>query len=67
MTEGRRTGYVISFGEVEPGYWGLGAPLAQVENEPAACLTIISASKELIEGSVDATLEAVAQLRRYTT
>ncbi|MBM4567608.1 helix-turn-helix domain-containing protein [Rhodococcus hoagii] len=67
VTEGRRTGYVISFGEVEPGYWGLGAPLAQVENEPAACLTIISASKELIEGSVDATLEAVAQLRRYTT
>lgn len=66
VTEGRRTGYVISFGEVEPGYWGLGAPLSQIENEPAACLTIISASKELIEESVDATLEAVAQLRRYT-
>lgn len=65
VTEGRRTGYVLSFGEVEPGYWGLGVPLTRPTNEPAACLTLISASKELIESSVDATVTAAAQLSSY--
>lgn len=64
VTEGRRTGYVVSFGEVEAGYWGLGVPLTRVENEPAACLTLISASRELIDRSVEATLAAAERLSR---
>lgn len=66
VTEGRRTGYVVSFGEVEAGYWGLGVPLTRPANEPAACLTLISASKDLIDDSVEATLAAAAELSRYT-
>ncbi|MFF0813933.1 helix-turn-helix domain-containing protein [Rhodococcus sp. NPDC003318] len=65
VTDARRTGYVLSYGEVEPGYWGLGVPLTRPENEPAACLTLISASKELIEASIEATVQAAAQLGRY--
>ena len=66
VTEGRGTGYVISLGEVMQGYWGLGVPLARAEKEPPACLTIISASKEVVDGCVDATLETAAKLSRYT-
>ncbi|MGW0037204.1 IclR family transcriptional regulator [Gordonia sp. NPDC003376] len=66
VTEGRRTGYVISYGEVMPGYWGLGVPLAHAENEPPACLTIISPSRELIDTCVDATLATAAEISRYT-
>lgn len=65
VTEGRRAGYVMSFGEVERGYWGLGVPLTRPANEPAACLTLISASKELLENSVDATVSAAAQISGY--
>ncbi|WLP91270.1 helix-turn-helix domain-containing protein [Gordonia sp. NB41Y] len=66
VTEGRRTGYVVSYGEVMQGYWGLGVPLAHAENEPPACLTIISASRELIDTCIDATLATAAQLSRHT-
>lgn len=65
VTRGRRDGYVLSFAEVEAGYWGLGVPLSRPEHEPAACLTLISASKELIDSSVDATVDVAAELSRY--
>ena len=65
VTDGRRLGYILSYGEVEPGYWGLGVPLSRPENEPAACLTLISASKELIDGAIQATVEVAAQLSSY--
>lgn len=65
VTEGRRTGYVVSFGEVEAGYWGLGVPLTRGEHEPAACLTVISASRDLIDKSIDATVSTAAELSSY--
>ncbi|MGU3586409.1 helix-turn-helix domain-containing protein [Rhodococcus sp. C26F] len=65
VTEGRRTGYVLSFGEVEPGYWGLGVPLRRPQNEPPACLTLISASKNLIDNSIDATVRAADELSSF--
>ncbi len=65
VTEGRRLGYVISFGEVAPGFWGLGVPLARPVGQQAACLTLISASRELIESARDAVLEMAAELGSY--
>lgn len=59
-TEARRDGYVVSYGEVEPGYWGLGVPLTQPANEPAGCLTLITASEELARSAV-AELMAAAE------
>ncbi|MEE2060569.1 helix-turn-helix domain-containing protein [Rhodococcus artemisiae] len=65
VTEGRRVGHVLSYGEVERGYWGLGVPLTRSTNGPLGCLTVISASKELLENSVDATMVTAAQLSIY--
>lgn len=48
VAEGREIGYVISYGEVESGYWGVGVPLARREGEPGACLLVISASEALV-------------------
>lgn len=62
VTAGRRDGYVTSFGEVVAGYWGLGVPLRRAESDPAACLILISASKELVDGSVVAMVAAAAEL-----
>lgn len=62
VTEGRRTGWVLSFGEVERGYWGLGVPLMRPANEPAACLTLIGVSKEVLEDSIEATLLVADEL-----
>lgn len=66
VTEGRRRGYVITFGEVEPGFWGLGVPLTRAAGEPAACLTLISASQDLIESAPDAVLKVAAELSSYS-
>lgn len=66
VSEARRTRYVMSFGEVVDGYWGLGVPLPSAGGGPAACLTLISASKDLIatDSTKAATIAAAAEIRR---
>ncbi|WP_329407946.1 GIY-YIG nuclease family protein [Nocardia vinacea] len=61
----RSDGYVIGYGEVEPGYWGLGVPLARPDDEPAACVVLISASEELVRRVVADMLDAAAELSEY--
>ncbi|MFC9358872.1 helix-turn-helix domain-containing protein [Rhodococcus sp. NPDC057014] len=65
VTEARQRGYVISFGEVAPGFWGLGVPLTRPVNEQAACLTLISASRELVESAPDSLLKVATELSSY--
>lgn len=64
VAQGRRLGYVTSYGEVVGGYWGLGVPLLRADAEPASCLTLISASQELLDSAVDAALAAAAEIGR---
>lgn len=61
----RADGYVISCGEVEPGYWGLAVPLERPVDEPPACVVLISAAQELVRRVVPEMREAAAQLSRY--
>ncbi|MCJ0906283.1 IclR family transcriptional regulator [Rhodococcus sp. ARC_M6] len=62
VTDARRDGYVLSYGEVEPGYWGLGVPLKQPANEPAGCLTLITASEELARAAIPEMIAAADKL-----
>ncbi len=62
VAEGRRLGYVITHGEVAPGFWGLGVPLTRPNGEQAACLTLISPSRELIEDATSLTVRVAAEL-----
>lgn len=64
VAEARRVGYATSFGEIVSGYWGLGVPLRRSDAEPASCLTLISASKEVVDTSVVAMVAAAADLGR---
>lgn len=59
----RADGYVITHGEVLPGYWGLGVPVAQSAHAPAACLTLINPSRELLESAAPATVRTAEALR----
>ncbi|MHA6739128.1 IclR family transcriptional regulator [Rhodococcus erythropolis] len=65
VTAARMDGYVISYGEVEPGYWGLGVPLDRPADEPPACVVLISASEELVGRVVPDMLDAAAELSKY--
>ena len=58
VTEARSTGYVVSFGEIVTDYWGLAVPL--MHSDPASCLTLISASKDVVDTSADAMIAAAA-------
>lgn len=60
MTRGR--GYALTFGEVEPGAYGVAAPLARVEGLPGACINIITNRQDLAEGSIEALIETVRKL-----
>ncbi len=62
VTEGRRTGYVVTFGEVESGYWGLGVPLDRRDGEPAACLLVISATEALARDAAPMVTRVAGQL-----
>jgi DNA-binding IclR family transcriptional regulator len=62
VTEARRNGYATSFGEVVEGYWGLSVPLDLGTAGPAACLNLITASKDAIDDSVDAMVRAAADI-----
>lgn len=62
ITAGRTAGHVESFGEVLPGYWGLGVPIPHAGSAPAACLTLISASEELITSAINSARAAAARI-----
>jgi len=45
----RSRGYAETFGEVEPGMFGLAAPIPQFAPEAAACLNLITTRRDLTE------------------
>ncbi|WP_244931146.1 helix-turn-helix domain-containing protein [Nocardioides sp. W7] len=58
----RTQGYAITFGEVEPGAYGVAAPLRSVDGFPAACLNLITFREDVAEASAPALHEAAARL-----
>lgn len=66
VTQARADGHVISYGEVEPGYWGLGVPLRRPLDEPPACVVLISASEELVTTMVSELKGAATRLDELT-
>lgn len=62
VTMARGRGYALTFGEVEPGAYGIAAPLARFEGMPGACINIITNREDVAERSVPALVEAVRRL-----
>lgn len=62
VTEARERGFASTFGEVEPGAYGVAAPLV-VEGLPPACLNLITYRPETAATAGPALLAAVARLR----
>lgn len=63
VVEARRRGYAATFGEVEPGAYGVAVPI-EVDGLPPACLNLITHRAELAESSPTALLEAADRVRR---
>jgi DNA-binding IclR family transcriptional regulator len=62
VREARERGYARTFGEVEPGAYGVAATLASVEGAPAACVNLITYRADVAERAVPAVLEAVRRI-----
>ncbi|WP_234534692.1 IclR family transcriptional regulator [Streptomyces shenzhenensis] len=64
VTEARERGFASTFGEVEPGAYGVAAPIS-VEGLPPACLNLITYRPEIAEGAGPALLAAAARVRAH--
>jgi DNA-binding IclR family transcriptional regulator len=62
VTEARARGYALTFGEVEPGAYGVAVPLPQVAGIPPVCLNLITHREEIAAEAPPALLEAAARL-----
>lgn len=58
----RGRGYALTMGEVEPGAYGVAAPLRGADGTPGACVNIITNRKDVAEAAVPRLLEAVRRL-----
>lgn len=54
----RERGYAITFGEVEPGMFGLAAPIPQSSPETAACINLITTRQDQAEAAAQDILDA---------
>ncbi|MFI8089497.1 IclR family transcriptional regulator [Streptomyces sp. NPDC086080] len=61
VTEARERGFAATFGEVEPGAYGVAVPIA-VEGLPAACLNLITSRAEIAEHAAPALMTAAERL-----
>ncbi|MEV8451603.1 helix-turn-helix domain-containing protein [Streptomyces sp. NPDC052095] len=66
VTEARTRGFAATFGEVEPGAYGVAAPVS-VEGLPPACLNLITYRPETAEGAGPVLVAAAARLRADLT
>ncbi|MFJ9391719.1 IclR family transcriptional regulator [Nocardioides sp. NPDC101246] len=62
VTDARRIGYAETFGEVEPGAYGVAVPLPPIDGVPPACLNLITHRREIAEGSALRLVEAAASI-----
>jgi DNA-binding IclR family transcriptional regulator len=58
----RDSGYSITFGEVEPGMFGLAAPLRGTSTDAPACLNLITTRRELAESAGPEIIAAAARI-----
>ncbi|MFD1210844.1 IclR family transcriptional regulator [Arthrobacter sp. GCM10027362] len=56
----REQGFATTFGEVEPGAYGVAAPIAGTD--APACINLITNRKELAEGAAEAIVAAAARI-----
>lgn len=59
----RGRGYALTMGEVEPGAYGVAAPLRGMSGAPGACINIITNRKDVAEQAIPALLQAVSDLK----
>ncbi len=62
VTEARAQGYAATFGEVEPGAYGVAVPMSRVAGMPMACLSLITHRKEIATEAPPVLMEAVKRL-----
>lgn len=62
VTDARKQGYASTFGEVEPGAYGVAVPITLPEGLPRACLNLITHRAEIAEAAVPALSEAAQRL-----
>jgi DNA-binding IclR family transcriptional regulator len=58
----RERGYAATFGEVEPGAYGVAVPLAVAPGVPAACLNLITYREEIAADAAPALVEAAGRI-----
>jgi len=64
VTEARERGYAATFGEVEPGAYGVAVPI-DVPGLPAACLNVITYRPEIAEQAPTPLLTAATRVRAH--
>ena len=62
VTQAREHGYAESFGEVEPGAYGVAVPLPLAPGMPAACINLITHRQELAARAAPALITAANRL-----
>jgi len=62
VTEAREQGFASTFGEVEPGAYGVAVPLPAVAGVPAACLNLITYRPEIAADAAPVLMKAAARL-----
>jgi len=62
VTIARDRGYAATFGEVEPGAYGVAVPLALDEGMPVACLNLITYRPELAESAAPQLMAAAERV-----
>ncbi|WP_300679718.1 helix-turn-helix domain-containing protein [Nocardioides sp.] len=62
VTEARAQGFASTFGEVEPGAYGVAVPIDLPEGLPRACLNLITHREEIADAAVPALTEAAQRL-----
>ncbi|CAM3501252.1 helix-turn-helix domain-containing protein [Nocardioides dubius] len=67
ITEARKRGYASTFGEVEPGAYGVAVPLPPTPGMPRACLNLITHRVELAEAAPPTLIAAAERLHATLT
>jgi len=62
VTGARERGFASTFGEVEPGAYGVAVPLPSVPGVPAACLNLITYREDIAAGAAPALMAAARRL-----
>lgn len=62
VTRARHLGYAETFGEVEPGAYGVAVPIPVVDGVPATCLNLITHRAEIADGAAPRLVVAAARI-----